>query len=146
MCTGFIISKYFKIMLLKSSTKTTTKTIPEIWQKYSDVSTWNTWDKETESSSLDGQFVVGGTGTVKPKGSPSSKFTLTELTVNKSFTVTCAMPGAQIQFHHSLNQKTVDTVEITHSVELVGLLAPVWKLLIGTSLVKGLDSTIENLV
>lgn len=133
-------------MILKSVTKQTSKGISEIWQKYADLPTWHTWDKETEYAKLDGQFVEGGTGVVKPKGSPEAKFTLIELTENKSFTVCCRLPLAKIKFNHLLVEKNESTVEVTHSVELDGFLAPLWKIIIGKSLVNGLESTIDNLV
>jgi hypothetical protein len=132
-------------MLIKSVTKTTTKTASEIWAKYADVANWNTWDTDTEYSSLNGNFELGAIGKVKPKDSSEATFTITEFVEGKSFMVTCNLPLAQIKFNHIIDQKTDGSVDLTHSVELVGFLAPLWNLIIGNSLVKGLDSIVANL-
>ncbi len=132
-------------MIIKSVTKTSTKTVSEIWAKYIDVSNWNTWDKDLESSSLDGEFAVGGTGVVTPKDAPKSKITITKLEENKNLVFVCKMPFATIHFKHFIKLNDNSGCEVTHEVELDGFLAPLWNLIIGKSLVAGLDTAVDNI-
>lgn len=115
-----------------------------IYSVYENVPSWNIWDPETESSSLDGEFVVGTTGKIKPKGAPESKVTLTEVTPNESFTVECGLPLCKMHFVHTL--KAVDEgTEVTNEVNFTGLLAPIFGRLIGKSINKSLPDSLSSL-
>lgn len=65
-----------------------------IWRLWEDVDNWKQYDEILVYSMLDeGQkFEVGATGAVKAKGSPRSKFELTEVTTGVSFTERLTTP------------------------------------------------------
>ncbi len=115
-----------------------------IFSLYSNVSDWPSWDPEVETSSLSGPFVTGTWGKLKPKGGPSSKIELIEVSAGKSFTVQCKLPLCAMRFEHQLVQKGTLTVA-THSVSFTGLLSPLFGLLIGTGIKKTLPSTLDGL-
>jgi hypothetical protein len=132
------------IMLIKTITKETTKTSQEIWSVYKDVSNWKTWDNAVISSELFGDFAVGTKGVLKPKGGPSAKFILTEVTENKSFSDRSFLPLAHIDFIHTI-EDLGSKRKITHTIEMGGFLAPVFKLLIGKTLASGLEEAVETI-
>ena len=73
---------------MKFEDSITIDTTPEqVFLIYKDVANWPTWDPETVSASIDGDFVVGSTGKIKPGKEPETKITWVEVTPNKSFTV-----------------------------------------------------------
>lgn len=122
----------------------------EIFSEFSKVSDWPVWDPETEAAQLDGDFVVGTTGTIKPKGAPTSKIKLTEVTKNKSFTVECGLPLCKMHFVH-LFEKVDSGTKVINQLEFTGLLAPLFGRLFGKSInktipesLKGLKSHIES--
>lgn len=119
-------------------------TAENIYSVYENVSSWNVWDPETESSSLDGEFIVGSTGKIKPKGAPESKITLTEVTQNKSFTVECGLPLCKMHFVHLLKEVDEGT-ELINEVNFTGLLAPLFGRLIGKSINKSLPESLNSL-
>jgi len=57
------------------------KSPKDVYLTYTNVSDWAIWDPETESASLNGEFVIGSTGKIKPKGAPESKIELIEVTL-----------------------------------------------------------------
>jgi hypothetical protein len=130
-------------MLLKTVTKTTTKSASDIYSMYSDVANWKSWDKSVESSELDGEFVVGATGKLKSVGAPMSKITITGATTNEYSASTCNIVFCHVLFEQNIKDLG-DTREVTHSVSLVGPLAPLFKLILGKDLIKDIESGIDN--
>jgi hypothetical protein len=131
-------------MILKTITKETTKASQEIWNMYTDVLNWNTWDAAVISSELFGDFLVGTKGILKPKGGPSATFILTEVTENISFTSRSFLPLAYIDFIHSIVDLG-DVRQVTHTIEMGGFLSPIFKLLIGINLANGLEEAVESI-
>lgn len=115
-----------------------------VFDVLTNVSEWSVWDPETESASLDGDFVVGATGTIKPKGAPNTKIKLTEVTENESFTVECSLPLSKMHFIHTLSP-TSNGVSFKHSLEFSGLLAPIFARLMGKSISKTLPGSVQGL-
>jgi hypothetical protein len=131
-------------MLIKKVSKETSRTEQEIWNIYKDVTNWKTWDESVVSSELFGEFRVGTKGVLKPKGGPSAKFTMTEVTENKSFTNRSFLPLAHINFIHTI-ENFGNKRKIIHTIEMDGFSAPVFKLLIGKTLANGLEEAVENI-
>ena len=115
-----------------------------IYSAYQNVSDWPKWDPETEAASLDGEFVVGSVGKIKPKGAPVSKIALTEVTPNKSFTVECNLPLCKMLFIHELNEIDNGT-EVINQVIFTGLLAPIFGRLIGKGINKSIPDSLKGL-
>ena len=115
-----------------------------VYSAYEDVSTWSTWDPETESAILNGDFQVGTIGKIKPKGAPVSKIKLIEVTPNESFTVECNLPLCKMLFVHELNTVEQGT-EVINKILFQGLLAPIFGRLIGKSIDKSLPESLEGL-
>ncbi len=120
-------------------------TVPEkIYPFYSNVSDWAVWDPDVVSSSIDGKFVQGAKGRLKPANGPEAKIEFTEVTINKSFTTISRLPLCQISFKHELFGKEEQT-KVTHSVKFSGLLSPLFGRLIGKQIKKVLPETMKGL-
>lgn len=115
-----------------------------VFVEYQKVSDWAKWDPDTESASIEGDFVVGATGKVKPKGAPESKIQITELTQDRSFTIECNLPLCKMHFIH-LMQPIESGTELINQVEFTGLLSPVFGRLIGKSINKSLPDSLKGL-
>lgn len=92
-----------------------------IWQIYSDIMSWTTWDEGIEHASLDGPFVTGTRGLLQPKGQDKLSFQLTEVEPWGGFSDVADIPnvGIRVRFAHRL-QKTQGGTSITHSVSITG--------------------------
>ncbi|MDF3130812.1 SRPBCC family protein [Kiritimatiellaeota bacterium B1221] len=121
-----------------------------IFSVYQKVSEWPLWDPETESSSIDGDFVEGTVGKIKPKGAPASKMVLSEVSPDKSFTVACGLPLCKMYFIHEL-KKVDQGTEVINGVDFTGLLAPLFVRFIGREInetipgaLKGIKAYVEE--
>lgn len=115
-----------------------------IYEIFMDVSNWAVWDPETESASLNGDFAIGAKGKIKPKGAPESKIELTEVTMDKSFTVECCMPLCKMHFVHILDKEDHGT-KVTNQLIFTGLLAPIFSRLFGSSINKSIPNSLNGL-
>ncbi len=120
-------------------------TAPEkIYPFYSNVSDWAAWDPDVASSSIDGDFIQGAKGRLKPIKGPEAKIEFTKVTINKSFTTISRLPLCQISFEHELLGKGKQT-EVTHSVKFSGFLAPLFGRLISKQIKRVLPATMKGL-
>ncbi|WNJ97661.1 polyketide cyclase [Vibrio ruber] len=115
-----------------------------IYSLYSDVVNWNQWDKEVQYSELNGEFKSGSTGVLKPTRGPKSKISITNVELNKSFTVTSKLPFCLVTFEHNLIE-TKDATEVIHKVKFTGLTRYIFGSLIGKKIHRGLPITLNGL-
>jgi Polyketide cyclase / dehydrase and lipid transport len=59
--------------------------IDTLWRIVTDVNAWPTWDPHEEAAELHGPFVVGTSGTSKPRGGPAARWTLTKVEEKKAW-------------------------------------------------------------
>lgn len=126
-------------------TEMTTATPRQLWSRYSDPTTWPTWDQETVDVTVDGPFAVGTRGTIKPVGGPKAAFTFTEVTPLVSFTDTTRLPFTTITFTHTIEDLGVDGCRFTHGLTIEGLLTPVFSRLIGRKVAASLPEAMRRL-
>jgi hypothetical protein len=134
-----------KIMLIIKHTIKTTASPAAIWQVWQDVASWNTWDHGIEFSTLDGPFVEGTTGTLKPKGGPLVHTKLTRVESMKAFVDESKLPFTHIIVSHFMREVDGKT-EVTHQIEMKGLLAFFFAQLIGRTMKKNLPKEMETMV
>lgn len=116
----------------------------KVFSEYQKVSDWPKWDSETEASSIEGDFVVGAVGKIKPKGAPETKMRLIEVTKDHSFTVECKLPLCKMHFIHLMSPIESGT-KLVNQVEFIGLLSPLYGKLIGKGINKSLPDSLEGL-
>ncbi len=127
--------------------KKETKARPEqIWRLWENVAGWPKWDKELEWAKLDGPFVKGARGELKPKGWVKSAFVTTEVRPNILFSDETKMPFTRLKFHHSIEKVSENRYAVTHRVEAEGLLAPLLRFTLRKKLVKGLPRAMDKLI
>ena len=114
-----------------------------VFKTYQNVSEWSKWDPDTESSSIEGDFIIGTLGKIKPKGVPESKILLTEVTQNRSFTVECKLPLCKMHFIHLMEPSKSGT-KLVNQVMFTGLLSPLFGRIIGKGINKSLPSSLEG--
>jgi len=131
-----------------SETVATHATAASIWKLWSDPATWHSWDDEVKSASLHGDFVQGAKGVMQPVSGPKVVFELVWVEVNKAFTNRARLPLATLDFSHRYTPAPAagELAQVTHSVAIRGLLAPLFGLLIGRGVKKHLRAAILKLV
>ena len=64
----------------------------KIFAFYADVNNWSSWDPDTRSAKLHGDFVSGATATLQPTKGPETEITFTDVQKNKSFIAEGKLP------------------------------------------------------
>lgn len=104
-----------------SHTDSTQVSSDKIWQVWTDVSNWKQWDKGLKEATLEGEFTVGTKGKLIPDKGPKSKFIISEIEPNKSYTFKTKTPFGWLIIKRTLEIKDNKTF-FTHDVEFTGLL------------------------
>ena len=118
--------------------------VEKIFALYANVNGWSSWDPDVKTSSVEGAFVSGAKGKLKPSKGPEAKITFTEVVPNRSFTVQSKLPLCVMHFEHELIGSS-GKVKVVHRVVFDGLLSPLFGRLIGSQIRKGLPSTLQGL-
>jgi hypothetical protein len=122
------------------------KAAPEaIWSLWTNINTWTTWDHGIENAEIEGAFVQGASGWLKPRGGPKVKFKILQTEKNKVFHNRSSLPLTSLDFIHTLDREGEYTV-ITHRVEMTGLLAFVFARVIGSGIKKDMPVAMAKLV
>lgn len=132
-------------MLITEHSVTTTATPERIWEFWSDVETWHTWDRGLDSADIDGPFAAGTKGWLKPQKGPKVKLVLNEVRSNEFFHDTTHMPLAQIDFFHSM-ERADDITTLTQRIEMTGPTTFLFSRIVGAGLKKDLPSVMQELV
>ena len=135
-------------MIVGSFSVTTKVAKSDIWPLYENLNAWIKWDEGIEYSRLEENVFLfqGAKGVIKPAGGPEVKFELSEVTTDKSFTVTSSLPMTKMIFAHHLKENTDGTITITHHIEMKGLTAPLFAFIIGRKIKANLPEAMNKLV
>jgi Polyketide cyclase / dehydrase and lipid transport len=111
--------------------------------RWGDMATWPEWNLDTEWVRLDGPFVEGATGTLKPKGGPRVRFVVERLT-DTEFVDTSKLFGARLTFRHRVSG-TGGTTDVRVDVSIRGPLALVWRVILGRGIKQSVQPDLERL-
>lgn len=115
-----------------------------VFALYADVRGWAAWDPEVREASLEGDFVPGAQGMLRPAKGPTAKIRLVEVEPNRSFTVESQLPLCRMRFEHELRPQALGVLAV-HRVTFSGLLAPLLGRCIGGQIRKTLPDTLQGL-
>ncbi|MEV4310682.1 SRPBCC family protein [Actinocrispum sp. NPDC049592] len=91
-----------------------------VYALWADVTRWAEWDTSIVGITIDGPFAAGSRGTMTIEGMPPIPYTLTEVTVGRSFSDETAIPGAVLRFGHVVETVDGGRTKVTHRVEIEG--------------------------
>jgi hypothetical protein len=145
----FLIFSIFLLMEAKaqqtnyhfSYTDSTSASSDKIWQVWTDVTNWKQWDKGLKEAELDGQFLIGTKGKLIPDKGPKSKFVISELVPNQSYTFKTKIPFGWLIVIRTLEIKEGKTF-FTHDVQFTGLL----KKILGNKIGKRYRAMLPNVL
>src|SRR4051794_31055875 len=116
--------------LLARATRTSTAPAGDFYDRWIDHASWPEWDPDTEWCRIDGPAVVGTTGTMKPKGGPRVKFTITAAERPGVYTDVSRLVGARLTFTHTAVEAGEGT-ELVARASVQGPLAWLWARILG---------------
>ena len=98
----------------------TRATPARIWQLFTDVAGWKTWNAGIEHIELHGPFAKGTTFSMKPPGEEAFTSTLTEVTAHESFTDETVIDGTRVVVRHAIAPLPAGGARVTYSTEVTG--------------------------
>lgn len=119
--------------------------VEDIWKVWIDINNWNTWQKDLEYSKLEGDFKIGNTFILKPKGVSEVTIELIEVEPNKLFTDLTKFPLARMYGKHEFIQLE-NKVEIKTTMSVEGYLGFVWRKIVAEDVANGMEEQTASLI
>lgn len=116
----------------------------KVFALYENVTAWSSWDPDVKTSSIEGSFSSGASGSLQPSSGPKARIKFTEVMPNRSFTVETKLPLCVMRFEHELTPLPSGT-NAKHRITFQGLLSPFFGRVIGSQIRKGLPNTLQGL-
>jgi hypothetical protein len=117
----------------------------KIWNVWTDVNQWNTWQNDIEFAKLNSKLKLGSKISFRPKGGPSILLEIVEFEDKKKFTDVTRFPLAKMYDAHELIIAG-NIVEIKTTVSIKGPLSFIWKKIVAENIVKDLPKQTKSLI
>lgn len=117
-----------------------------VWEIWTDITKWPTWDQGLESCTLQGKFTAGSKMKLIIQGGQEVETLLKDVQENQGFSDITQLPFGQIETDHRL-EETTDGVKITHSItaKIEPEQASFFEEHIWKDMIKGLPHAVEAL-
>lgn len=102
-----------------SFTATTSVSSERVWEQYSVLENWYTWEEDLKNISLEGAFMTGSRGIMELEGMPPMAYVLSLVEEGSAFWDETETPFGVIRFGHELVSSGDGTL-IRHVVQLDG--------------------------
>lgn len=125
--------------------KVTGISVQRIWDVYSDVENWPSWQDDVDYAHLGGPFETGGVIRFKPKGGPKVRIELNEVEAPSRFVDITRFPLARMVDVHEFVESD-GGVAIRNTMSVDGPLAWVWRKLMAEGVASSLPEQTSRLV
>lgn len=117
----------------------------QVWQVWTNLNQWHTWQSDIEYAKLEGEFKVGNTFLLKPKGGPRVNIEIIEVKPNRQFMDLTRFPGAKMYGSHEFVNHG-DELEIKTTMSIKGPLSFLWRKIVAEDVANGMMEQTENLI
>ena len=132
--------------VLCTATAVTTAPPEAVFARWADMESWPEWDEALAWIRLDGPFVAGMTGRLKPRRGPESRFVVESLEPGSGFTTVSAVPGGRLRIRHLAGVRSDGRTDVTVEVSIEGTLGRIWAVLLRRSVSRSTPPGVERLV
>ena len=132
-------------MAREYGTSVETSAAPEnVWQIWSDMSTWGEWNPNVSTMDWRGGFVSGSTGVMNTRAGQHHNMQLVDVQPGRSFALlTSVVPGTRFRFNCRIEPGT--KTRVSQTVEVGGPLGPVMGGILGPQVSKEFGTLLANL-
>ena len=116
-----------------------------VWEVWTDVNQWHSWQDDIEYAKLDAAFEKGGVIHFKPKGGAKFRLDLTEVVPGSVFVDRTNFPLAKMFDEHELIASG-DELEIKSTIRVEGPLSFLWRKLVAEDVANGLEQQTDKLI
>jgi uncharacterized protein YndB with AHSA1/START domain len=117
-----------------------------VWRIWSDVSTWQRWNPDVLSVTLEGPFVSGARGQMTTKAGGTHDITLQAVQPGRSFELkTSPIPLGRFHFACEVGPVGQDASTISQSITIRGPLGPLYSAMMGPRIAEGFEPILSGL-
>jgi hypothetical protein len=117
-----------------------------VWRIWSDVSTWQHWNPDVLSVTLEGPFVSGARGQMTTKAGGKHDITLQAVQLGRSFELeTSPIPLGRFHFACEVRPAGQDASTISQSITIRGPLGPLYSAMMGPRIAQGFEPILSGL-
>jgi uncharacterized protein YndB with AHSA1/START domain len=117
-----------------------------VWRIWSDVSTWQRWNPDVLSVTLEGPFVSGARGQMTTKAGGTHDITLQAVQPGRSFELeTSPIPLGRFHFACQVEPAGQDASTISQSITIRGPLGPLYSAMMGPRIAQGFEPILSGL-
>ncbi|MBI2769619.1 MAG: SRPBCC family protein [Burkholderiales bacterium] len=120
-------------------------TAQQVWDVWTDVNQWHTWQDDIDYARLEGEFESGNSFKFRPKGGPDINIELAKVERDSVFVDITRFPLAKMVDSHELIQRG-DALEIKTTLTVQGPLSFVWRKLVVENIASGLPLQTDKLI
>jgi uncharacterized protein YndB with AHSA1/START domain len=117
----------------------------QVWKVWTDINQWHSWQGDIDYAKLEGDFKVGNSFLLKPKGGPKVRIELIRVEPNKVFTDLTRFPLARMYGSHEFIHHG-DELEIKTTMSIEGGLAWLWRKIVAEDVANGMSEQTERLI
>ena len=117
----------------------------QIWDVWTNVNEWHTWQPDIEQARIEGEFKVGNTFMLKPKGGPRVIIEIILVDPLRQFTDLTRFPGARMYGSHEFIE-CENEIEIKTTMSIEGPLSFIWRKLVAEDVANGMAEQTESLI
>lgn len=127
----------------RNHSQLTTATPAQLWERWTDIRSWQLDDPGVDWAQIDGPPAVGIKGVVKNHGSPAQKIEFTRVEHERAMDFVIRLPLATLTITHDM-EPVAEGTRTTHGVVIDGPLHRLYALAIGGTLARGLPAVVRN--
>lgn len=116
-----------------------------IWNVWTDINNWSTWNPGIEYCTLSEPFSIGSSFILKPLGAPAVHVKLVAIEPHRMFTDCTFFLGAKMYGMHEI-AKTEKGITLTTTISVTGPLGFVWRNLVGKKIAAKLAEQTDALI
>jgi uncharacterized protein YndB with AHSA1/START domain len=117
-----------------------------VWELWTDVSAWPSWNPGVGRAELDGPVAEGATGTVRAVGGPTSALTVVAVEPERRFVTEARERLMRLRFEQELADAEGGRLRITHRVRMTGPATPLMRRTVGARLERSIPAALAALV
>jgi len=115
-----------------------------VWQFWTAVEQWPTWDIDLSESALLGELAVGAQGRMKVADDAIVPFVVTELIPEERLAYAIRLFGATLTYAYAVTEEE-GALKLTHTAQVKGILSFFWRLMLKAKIEKTLAPALDAL-
>jgi len=116
-----------------------------VWQWWTNVEKWPTWDTDLSEAALLGELAVGAQGRMKVADDAVVPFVVTELIPDEKLVIAIALVGGALSYSYTMTEEENGDLKLAHGVSISGVLGFFWRMMLKKKVQRIVDAALTTL-